>query len=520
MTSLSEGKCNLALIENVVALAISVLILWAAVGIFRRVSAAVDAPISNLAIAIGGSLVAALVSYYAAQYKLYVGREVGSLSLIADGHHSRMDTLTTGAVVVGLMGHAIGIQLDRIAAVVVTLFVVESGVMIFLAGVGGLREGTAAKTTPIEKLTSSAPVRAALAGLEAVGIGNLGRFLRGATTDPVRRRRLIGAVAGVVVAVWALSGIYFVGPARVAVVRRWGRALDRASPPGVHLKAPWPIDLVVRLDAALVRRIEIGFRTRDVPRAITEVAAEFYATLWESRHAAGTYEKLPEEALRLTGDENIVDLNIVVLYRVSDPYAYLLNVAEAEDLIRFTTESVVSAVVGSLSIEGVLTVERRDLEGVLLSSVQSLLMGAGVGVEIVGVRLLDMHPPLEVVPSFRDVSSAREDKDRIMNEAYAYANETVPKARGDAERLLREAEGYRSERGARARGEADRIIAMATQYRRAKQVTEDRLYIEVMEELLEGVEKYIVSSGLKLEGYDIHVFDRSLGSGVGLENQP
>lgn len=515
-----EGKRNLALVENVVALAISALILWAAVGIFRRVSAAVTAPITNLAIAIGGSLVAALVSYYAAQYKLHVGRETGSLSLIADGHHSRMDTLTTGAVVVGLMGHAMGIQLDRIAAVVVALFVIESGVMILLAAIGGLREGTAAKTTPIEKLTSSAPVRAVLARLEALGIGNAGRSLRAAAVDPARRRKFVAIAVVVVIAIWALSGIYFVGPAHVGVVLRWGRALDRASSPGAHLKAPWPIDSVVRLEAERVRRIEIGFRTRETPRAITEVAAEFYATLWESRHAAGTYEKLPDEALRLTGDENIVDMNIVVLYRVSAPYAYLLNVAEVEDFVRFTTESVVSAVAGSLAIEDVLTVERQDLEGVLMSSVQSLIDGAVTGVEIVGIKLQDMHPPLEVVPSFRDVSSAREDKSRIMNEAYAYANEVVPKARGDAERLLREAEGYRSERSARARGDADRIIAMAGEYRRAKQVTEDRLYIETMEELLKGMEKYIVSPDIELKGYDIHVLDRTLGAGSVLENQP
>jgi len=515
-----EGKGNLAVVENVVALAIGVLILWAAVGIFKRVSAAAHAPITNLAVAIGGSLVAALVSYYAAQYKLYVGRQTGSLSLVADGHHSRMDTLTTGAVVIGLMGHAIGIQLDRIAAVIVALFVVESGVMILLAAAGGLREGTAARTTPIEKFTSSAPVRAVLTGLEAVGIRRVGRIVRRAATDRAARMRLLGTAAMIVVAGWALTGIYFVGPARVGVVRRWGKALDRASPPGVHIKVPWPIDRVVRLDAARVRRIEVGFRTRATPRAITEVAAEFYATLWESRHAAGTYEKLPDEALRLTGDENIVDMNIVVLYRVSDPYAYLLNVAESEDLVRFTTESVVSAVSGSRAIEDVLTVERKDLEGVLLSSVQSLLADARVGVEIVGIKLQDMHPPLEVVPSFRDVSSAREDKSRIMNEAYAYANEVVPKARGDAERLLREAEAYRSERAARARGEADRIVAMAGEYRRAKRVTEDRLYIEVMEELLQGIEKYIVSEGLELSSYDIHVFDRTLGSGAGLENQP
>jgi membrane protease subunit HflK len=515
-----EGRGNLALVENVVALAISVLILWAAVGIFRRVSAAANAPITNLAIAIGGSLVAALVSYYAAQYKLHVGRETGSLSLIADGHHSRMDTLTTGAVIVGLMGHVMGIPLDRIAAVVVALFVVESGVMILLAAVGGLRTGTAANTTPIEKLTTSAPVRAILAGLDVVGVARVGRFFRSAADDPVRRKRLVLVAVVVVVAVWLLSGIYFVGPAHVGVVLRWGRALDRASSPGVHLKAPWPIDSVVRLDAARVRRIEIGFRTRDVPRTVTEVAAEFYATLWESRHAAGTYEKLPEEALRLTGDENIVDLNIVVLYRVSEPYAYLLNVAEGEDLVRFSTESMVSTVAGSLAIEDVLTVEREELEGVLVSSVQSLLDDAVSGVEIVGIRLQDMHPPLEVVPSFRDVSSAREDMDRIMNEAYAYANEVVPKARGDAERLLLEAQAYRSERSARARGDADRIIAMAKEYRRAKQVTEDRLYIETMEELLTGIEKYILSSDIELEGYDIHVFDRTLESGAVLENQP
>lgn len=515
-----EGQRHLALIENVVALAISVLILWAAVGIFRRVSAAVNAPLTNLAIAIGGSLVAALVSYSAAQYKLHVGRETGSLSLTADGHHSRMDTLTTGAVIVGLMGHAMGIQLDRIAAVVVALFVVESGVMILLAAVGGLRAGTAAKTTPIEKLTSSVPVRALLAGFDAVGIGSVGRYLKSAAADPARRKKLVAAVVLIVIAVWALSGIYFVGPARVGVVLRWGRALDCASSPGVHLKAPWPIDSVVRLDAERVRRLEIGFRTREVPRAITEVAAEFYATLWESRHAAGTYEKLPEEALRLTGDENIVDMNVVVFYRVSEPYAYLLNVAEAEDVVRFTTESVVSAVAGSLTIEDVLTVEREDLEGVLMSSVQPLIDVAGTGVEILGIKLQDMHPPLEVVPSFRDVSSAREDRDRIINVAYAYANEVVPKARGDAERLLREAEAYRTERTARARGDADRIIAMGTEYRRAKRVTEDRLYIETMEELLQGIEKYIVSSGLELSGYDIHVFDRSLGTSEVLENQP
>ena len=126
------------------------------------------------------------------------------------------------------------------------------------------------------------------------------------------------------------------------------------------------------------------------------------------------------------------------------------------------------------------------------------------------VRLQDVHPPLEVVPAFRDVASAREDKSRIINESLAYMDETIPAARGDARRLILEAEGYRSERVDRAKGDSERFILMAKNYRNAKGVTETRLYLETMEDLLVGIEKYIVSSDIELEGYDIRVLDREL----------
>ncbi len=512
-----EGRETLAIVENAIALAIGGLILWAAVGIFRKVSAAASGSIDNLPVAIGGSLVAALVSYYAAQYKLHVGRETGSLSLVADGHHSRMDTLTTGAVVVGLMGHAIGLELDRIAAVVVALFVVESGVVILLAAGAGLRGGTAASAALIQRASSSRAIRGLFVAVERSGLAAAGRAVRRWAATPGRRRSLLSVVAVACLVVWALSCVYFVGPGRVGVVRRWGRALELPAGPGAHLKAPWPIDSVARLEVPRVRRVEIGFSTRSEPRAVTDVAAEFYATLWESRHAAGTYEKRPEEALRLTGDENIVDINAVVLYRVSDPYGYLFRVADAGALVKVAAESVIGETVGSLPIEEILTVKRDSLEILLASSVQGLLDRPGAGVEIVGVRLQDMHPPLEVVPSFRDVGSAREDKNTIINEALAYSNETVPKARGDAERLVQEARAYRSERVDRALGDADRFRALLAEYRKARTVTETRLYIETMEELLQGVEKFIVSAGVELKGYDIRMFDRELGTAARLD---
>jgi len=507
-----EGRINLAVVENIVGLIISGLILWAAVGIFRKVSAVSGAPITNLPLAIGGSLLAALVSYYAAQYKMHVGRETGSISLVADGYHSRMDTLTTGAVVVGLMGHAMGIELDRIAAVVVGLFVVESAIVIAAAAVRGLRDGTTSQAESLSEIMQTRPALALAAALDRVGVRTF--FARALKT--VRRpgwpRRFARSVAVLLLVAWALSSVSFIGPGRAGVVMRWGRALDDHMMPGVHLKAPWPMDRVTRVEVPKVRRVEIGFRTRDVARSINAVAAEFYATLWESRHAAGTYEKLPEEALRLTGDENIVDMNMVIFYRVGDPKDYIFKVAETENLIRFTAESVMTDIVGGLAIDDVITARRGPFEGMVSTSVQQLLDSSNAGVEVISVRLQDVHPPLEVVPAFRDVASAREDKSRIINEALAYMEETVPVARGDARRQILEAEGYRSDRADRARGDSGRFEDMARRYRDARGVTETRLYLETMESLLAGVEKYIVSSDLKLEGYDLRVLDKELSA--------
>jgi membrane protease subunit HflK len=488
------------------------------VSIFQKVSAVASAPITNLPLAIGGSLVAALISYYAAQYKMHVGRETGSLSLVADGYHSRMDTLTTGAVVVGLMGHAIGIELDRIAAVVVALFVVESAIVIGAAAVRGLREGTTTQAESLSEIIQTRPAVALATALDRLGVRALSVRARSTIGRPEWRRRCAWVVVVLLLVAWTLSSVSFVGPGRTGVVMRWGRALDETMTPGAHLKAPWPMDRVVRVEVSKERRLEIGFRTREIARSINAVAAEFYATLWESRHAAGTYEKLPAEALRLTGDENVVDINVVFFYRVGDPRAYLFRVARTEDLIRFTAESVMTNIAGRLALDDIVTVQRDAFEELILALTQGLLDAVDAGVEITGVRLQDVHPPLEVVPAFRDVASAREDKSRIMNEALGYMDETIPRARGDAERLVLEAEGYRSDRIDRARGDSERFKEMARHYRDSKRVTETRLYLETMEDLLAGIEKYIVSSDIDLEGYDIRVFDKALSSDAALQD--
>ncbi len=382
----------------------------------------------------------------------------------------------------------------------------------------GLREGTTTQAESFSEVMRTRPALALGTALDRLGVRAFFGRARSMIGHPEWRRRCAWSVAVLLLVVWALTSVSFVGPGRAGVVMRWGRARDEIMTPGVHLKAPWPMDRVVRVEVPKVRRLEIGFRTREVARSINAVAAEFYATLWESRHAAGTYEKLPEEALRLTGDENVVDMNVVFFYRVSDPKAYLFRVARTEDLIRFTGESVMTNIAGQLPLDDVVTVQRDVFEELILTLTQGLLDAADAGVEITGVRLQDVHPPLEVVPAFRDVASAREDKSRIINEALGYMDETIPKARGDAGRLMLEAEGYRSDRIDRARGDSARFKEMARYYRDSKRVTETRLYLETMESLLAGIEKYIVSADIDLEGYDIRVFEKALSSDAALQD--
>lgn len=512
------GRGNLAVIENVIGILIAALIFVAAVGIFRKVSAVSSSQIRNLPIAIVGSLVAALVSYYAAQYKLYVGRETGSMSLVADGYHSRMDMLTSVAVVIGLMGHTIGIGLDGVAAVVVGIFIIGSGGEILSASIAGLRTGTTTDTTGFAKLAETLPIRLLAGALERTGWSDRCRHCLSTLTRPRNRRRMVRLVIWAIVLGWLSTSLVFVGPGRQGVVMRLGSATTDTLGPGLHVTAPWPVDRVVRVEVSRLRRIEVGFRTREEPRTVTRVAEEFYATLWESRHAAGTYEKMPEEALRLTGDENVIDMNVVIFYHVSEVNDYVFNVAEREDYIRFIMESVMSKETGSLAIDDVLTVRRGEFEETLRARTQELLDSAGLGVEVTSVHLQDIHPPLEVVPAFRDVASAREDKNRIMNEAYGYANQTIPRARGEAEASILEAYGYSHALQSRATGDADRFVALAREHRKARAVTETRLYIETMESLLQGREKYIVSSDLKLRGYDIRVYDRKLSARVPMED--
>ncbi|MCS6879389.1 MAG: FtsH protease activity modulator HflK [Geminicoccaceae bacterium] len=286
--------------------------------------------------------------------------------------------------------------------------------------------------------------------------------------------RGIAIVALAALALWLASGFYRVGPEQQGVVLRFGK-LDRLTGPGLNYRLPWPIEEVLTPEVARVNRIEVGF-TSGGPGV------------------RGGRRELPEEALMLTGDENIVDINFVVLWKIADAAQYLFNIRDPEVTVKAAAESVMREIIGQTPIVQATTEGRRAIEARAREMLQQLMTEYGAGIEIQEVQLQKADPPAEVIDAFRDVQRAQADREREQNIAEAFANDIIPRARGEAERLLQDAEAYRQEVVARATGEAQRFKAILAEYQKAQDVTLQRLYLETMEDVLKGMSKLIVEA--------------------------
>jgi len=284
--------------------------------------------------------------------------------------------------------------------------------------------------------------------------------------------KAVGIVGLVLVGLWLASGFYRVLPEEQGVVLRFG-ALDRLTTPGLNYHLPAPIESVLTPQVTRVNRIEVGFR---------------------SGQGTGTARQLPEEALMLTGDENIVDINYVVLWRINNAADFLFNIRDPENTVTVAAESVMREVIGQTPIVEATTEGRRAIEDRVREELQTLMNDYGSGITIEEVQLQKSDPPPEVIDAFRDVQRAQADRERLQNQAEAFANDILPRARGEAERLLQEAQAYEQEVVALARGESDRFTQVLEAYAASKDVTIQRIYLETMEQVLGGTNKVIIDS--------------------------
>ena len=270
-------------------------------------------------------------------------------------------------------------------------------------------------------------------------------------------------IAAAIGILWLLTGVTIVRPNEAAVVRRFGAVIQRRAEPGLLLALPWPVDRVDRVPVREQRRLTVGFEAGDV---VLGRPAD------------------PRQREFLTGDQNLVYLQAVVQYTIRDPVAWLLAARDPEGMLRRAAESTLAAVAAGQPVDALLTTGRLALQERLRVGTQERADRYGLGVDVNTVLLQEVAPPAEVAEAFKAVASAREDRNRIVNEAEAYRNDVVPRARGEAERLIQEAIAYRDRRIATARGDARRFLQAYTAYRLAPGVTATRLYLETIEELL------------------------------------
>lgn len=271
---------------------------------------------------------------------------------------------------------------------------------------------------------------------------------------------------------WLSTGIYMVGPDEVGVVRTFGK-FTRVAQPGLNYHFPYPIESVDTPKVTEVKRIEIGFRSL----------------------GNGQYRTVSQESLMLTGDENIVDAEMIVQYKIKSPESYLFNIVEPTLTVREAAEASLRTVVGRHNIDESLTSGKLKIQEETKELLQGILDKYKSGIQVVAVQLQDVSPPEQVIGAFKDVASAKEDKNRMINQAEGYRNDVIPKARGEAEANIRDAEGFKEARIKRAEGDVAKFKAMLKEYRKAKSITKKRLYLETMEEILPGIEKVIVPDG-------------------------
>ena len=291
--------------------------------------------------------------------------------------------------------------------------------------------------------------------------------------------RLFGLLALVAAALWLASGIYRVQPDEQGVVLRFG-AFQGYTYPGLRYHLPWPIESVITPSVTRVNRIEVGVRTPADRLDRSEPGRQ-----------------VPAEALMLTGDENIIDINFSVFWRIKDAKEYLFDIRNPDETVRAAAESMMRQVIGRTPIQPALTEARARIELDVMNGTQAILDQYGSGVEVTQVQLQKVDPPAAVIESFRDVQRANTDAERVRNEAESYRNDIVPRARGDAARLIAEAEGAKSASVAEATGQAQRFLSVYKAYAQAKDVTLKRLYIDTMQDILAKTPSIVIDDSLK-----------------------
>jgi membrane protease subunit HflK len=282
----------------------------------------------------------------------------------------------------------------------------------------------------------------------------------------------------IIAGLWISSGVYTVGSGENAVLLRFGAHAGTITEPGLHWHIPVPVERVEIVNIEENHRIEFGYKT------LSE----------GGDRARPAYASTPHQSLMITGDDNLVNVETAIQYRITVAEDYLFNVSNPHETLENAAESAIRRVVANHTLDEILTENKFEIQSEIKADLQQICNDYGLGVSILAVQLQDVYPPDQVDAAFKDVANAKEDKTSYINEAESYYNEIVPKARGNAAKMVNDAEAYKEKRIAEARGDVASFIQILERYQMGKEVTRKRLYLETLEEVLPNVDVYIVGS--------------------------
>ncbi|MDD2839608.1 MAG: FtsH protease activity modulator HflK [Rickettsiales bacterium] len=280
---------------------------------------------------------------------------------------------------------------------------------------------------------------------------------------------LIFLIVIVLIALWLASGIYKVNSDQNGVVLYFGKYYETTSP-GLHFYVPYPVGKIEKVSTTTINKEEFGF--------------------------SSTKGSSDEESLMLTGDENIADIDFEVQWKIGNVKDYLFSIKNQKTTIRSATESVMREIIANRQIDDVLANKKFEIESEAKQLLQSILNSYNSGVEIITVQLLRADPPEEVISAFRDVQTAKADKESKINEAESYNNDVMPKARGEAEAVIQKAEAYKKAIVSEAEGETERFNKIYKEYELNKNITKKRIYIETMEDVMKNNNKIIIEKNI------------------------
>jgi modulator of FtsH protease HflK len=287
--------------------------------------------------------------------------------------------------------------------------------------------------------------------------------------------KVVALALAALFAIWMASGIYEVKEGEQAIVIRFGK-FHRTGIPGLNYHIPSPIEKIIIEKVDQSRRVEIGYRSTGVARIGGAVSSR----------------DVTSESLMLTGDENIIELNVDAMWHINDLKKYTFNIESPNETVKAAAESAIREVIGNTTITSVLSNQKQAIAIKIEELMQQILDQYESGVEIEQVKLLRAEPPKEVIAAYRDVQTAKADKEKVINESEAYMNDILPRARGESAKIMQEAEGYKAEVIAKAQGNASRFNAIYKQYIDNKDVTKNRLYLEAIESILQNSDKVIM----------------------------